>query len=49
MDEAEQIDNFNDALDKLTATFVMEHDVSTAAIIGALFLKAHQLAAAAQT
>lgn len=44
MDEAEQIDRFNDQLDKLIDTFVKEHDVTYAAMIGALFLKAHLLA-----
>jgi hypothetical protein len=44
MDEAQQIDLFNDALDKLVATFCSEHDVSSAALIGALYLKIHQLA-----
>ncbi len=47
MDEAAQIDQFNDALDRLVNNFVAEHDVSTAALIGALYLKIHQLAEAA--
>lgn len=48
MDEAEQIDRFNDALDKLIDTFVKEHDVTYAAMIGALYLKQHQLAQESQ-
>lgn len=46
MTETEQIDRFSDELDRLVERFVGEHDVSVAAVVGALFLKAHQLAAA---
>lgn len=42
--EPEQIDRFNDQLDKLIDTFVKEHDVTYAAMIGALYLKMHHLA-----
>lgn len=48
MDETEQIDRFNDGLDKYIDTFVLEHDVSTAATIGALYLAIHRLAEEAQ-
>lgn len=46
MTETEQIDLFNDRLDNLLETFVKEHDVSKAAIIGALYLKIHLIAEA---
>lgn len=46
MDETEQIDRFNDGLDKYIDAFVAEYDVSTAAVIGALYLKIHRLAEA---
>lgn len=43
MTETEQIDRFNDELDRLIARFVSEHDVSYAAMIGALHLKIYHL------
>lgn len=44
MDETELIDQFNDGLDSFVDSFVLLNDISSAAIIGALYLKIHQLA-----
>lgn len=45
MSETESIDHFNDQLDVLIENFVAEHDVSVAAMIGALSLKIYRLQA----
>lgn len=38
--ETESIDHLNNELDRLLDRFIAEHDVSTAAVAGALFIKA---------
>ncbi len=45
MSDAEQIEAFERALDALVTKFIAEYDLTTAAAIGVLQLKAHRIMA----
>ncbi len=41
MSESEQIKHFGDEIDKLVDRFRREYDITYAAVVGTLFMKAH--------